>query len=90
MFSAFVSLIGLAIIWIIIFITIGFVVNSYRVRNGENINDSVSSFIQGLALGPIAIMSGFDPRQKAMGKSGGLIFGGIVGTFGFLITYAYL
>ena len=60
MFSAFVSLIGLGIVWVIVFLILGSVINTVRVRKGESINDSVTFFMQGVALGPIAIMGGFD------------------------------
>ena len=88
--SAFLTLIGLGISWVVILLFLGMIINTTRVKNGENINDSTTAFIQGLALGPIAILSGLDPRQQVTGKSGGLIFGGIVGTVVFLIIYFQL
>ena len=90
MFSAFVSLIGLGIVWVVVFLILGSVINTVRVRKGESINDLVTFFMQGVALGPIAIMGGFDPRNQANGKSGGLIAGGIVGTISYLVVYSNL
>ena len=56
-------------------------------ESGQDINDSVTDFIKGLALGPFAILSGLDPRSQKNGKSKGLISGGIVGMVSFFITY---
>ena len=88
MFSAFVSLIGLGIVWFIVFLYLGSLINTVRYKKGQSLNDSVTFFIQGFALGPAAIMAGFDPRNRANGKRGGLIAGGIVGTISYLVVYS--
>ena len=50
----------MGIVWVIVFLILGSVINTIKVRKGESINDSVTFFMQGVALGPIAIMGGFD------------------------------
>jgi len=52
MFSSFILLVGLAIIWVLGFLVIGMLFNTNRVKNRKNINDSVTEFIKGVALGP--------------------------------------
>jgi hypothetical protein len=84
---AVLSFVGLAILWVVGFLIIGSIFNTYRVKNGQDINDPVTDFVKGLALGPFAILSGLDPRSQKNGKSKGLISGGIVGMVSFFITY---
>jgi|TARA_B110000977_G_scaffold126637_1_gene161906 hypothetical protein len=82
-----ITFIGFTAIWIIGFLIIGFIINTNRAKSGVDINDFLTGFITGLALGPFAVMSGFDPRRQNSKKSKGLIPGGIVGMILFFSTY---
>lgn len=75
--------IGFAIVWVIGWMVVGMIINSVRVSDGANVTDAdtVSSFIQGFALGPIAIMAAFSPVQSAKGKTAPLLIGGLIGSY---------
>ena len=82
-----ITFIGFTAIWIVGFLIIGSIINTSRAKSGVDINDFLTGFITGLALGPFAVMSGFDPRQQNSKKSKGLIPGGVVGVILFSSAY---
>ena len=78
--------IGFTVLWVVIFLIFGSIFNTRRVRSGVDIDDFLTGFITGLALGPFAIMSGLDPRNTSK-KGRGMLPGGVVGVVLFLSTY---
>ena len=82
--------IGFTVLWVVSFLIFGSIFNTRRVRSGVDIDDFLTGFITGLALGPFAVMSGFDPRRQSNKKSKGLIPGGIVGMILFISAYLNL
>ena len=85
-----ITFIGFTAIWIVGFLIIGSIINTSRAKSGVDINDFLTGFITGLALGPFAVMSGLDPRRQSNKKSKGLIPGGIVGMILFISAYLNL
>ena len=74
------SLIGFIVIWPIGCLILSMIINTARARNGHMINDYFSFFMQGFALGPIAILSSFAPRAQQRGTAAALFWGGLCGT----------
>ena len=74
------SLIGFIVIWPIGCLIVGMIINTARARNGRMINDYFSFFMQGFALGPIAILGSFAPQAQQRGTAAALFWGGLCGT----------
>jgi len=76
------ELIGLVIVWWITWMIIGLIINSLRVKSnpGGNIRDGFSSFLIGVAIGPMALLPPFDDKT----------LGGVVGTVAFIVLYSSL
>jgi hypothetical protein len=85
------SLIGLAIVWVIGFFVIGFIVNTFRVQQGVTaLNDGVTAFIQGMTFGPLGVISALAPQMRQSGKTMPMASGGVIGTLLFLEIYGNL
>ena len=76
------ELIGLIVAWWIGWMIIGMIVNSLRVKSNPdgNIRDGFSSFLIGVAIGPMALLPPFDDKT----------LGGVIGTAGFILLYSSL
>ena len=84
-----IALIGLAVIWVIVVVTVITRVNSIRVSYGANIQDGLTAFSQGFACGPIGVLAAFGPMTRTNNR-GAMAVGGIVGTIAFIYTYMQL
>ena len=85
------SLIGLAIVWVIGFLVIGFTVNTFRVQQGVTaLNDGVTAFIQGMTFGPLGVISALAPQTRQSGKTMPMALGGVFGTIVFVNIYGNL
>jgi|AntAceMinimDraft_12_1070368.scaffolds.fasta_scaffold29992_4 hypothetical protein len=84
------SLIGFVIVWPVSCLFLGMIINTLRVRNGHNIVDYFSFFMQGFALGPIGVLYSFAPQAQQKGTAIPVCWGGICGTFASGVTYVYL
>jgi hypothetical protein len=86
-----ISLIGFAVVWIIGCLIFGFLVNTFRARQGVVLlNDGITAFIQGFTFGPIGIMAAFSAQQAVQGKTFAMATGGLVGTISFLYWYGMI
>lgn len=56
------------------------ILNAIRAKDGENLNDPTTAFLEGFIFGPIGILSGLNPREQALGRGTPRIIGGAVGT----------
>jgi hypothetical protein len=74
------GIIGFIVIWVVGTLIAAMIINTIRAKDGGNINDSTTAFLEGVTFGPIGILSGLDPKQQALGRGAPRIFGGIVGT----------
>ena len=74
------SLVGFIVVWPIVCVILGMVINTLRARNGQMINDYFSFFMQGFALGPISILGSFAPHAQQKGTAAALFWGGLCGT----------
>jgi hypothetical protein len=74
------SFIGFIVVWPIGCVILGMIINTVRARNGHMINDYFSFFMQGFALGPIAILGSFAPQAQQRGTAAALFWGGASGT----------
>lgn len=74
------SVIGFIVVWVISIMIVAMIINTMRVKNGSNINDSTTAFFKGFTLGPIGILAGISPSSLATGEGVPLILGGIAGT----------
>lgn len=74
------SLIGFIVVWPIACIILGTLINIVRARNGHVITDYFTFFMQGFALGPIAILGSFAPQAQQRGTAAALFWGGLCGT----------
>ena len=71
--------IGLAVAWWLSWVFIGMLINGFRSRD-QNVNDDLSAFLIGVAIGPIALFPPFDNKT----------FGGLIGTAAFIAIYLSL
>jgi hypothetical protein len=76
------ELLGLIVAWWIGWMIFGLSVNSLRVKSTPdgNIRDGFSSFLIGVAIGPMALLPPFDDKT----------LGGVVGTTAFILLYSSL
>lgn len=76
------ELIALIVAWWIGWMIIGLVINSLRVKSNpdRDIRDGFSSFLIGVAIGPMALLPPFDDKT----------LGGVVGTVAFILLYSSL
>ena len=88
--SSIFSMIGLYFVWVIGCMILGAFFNFRRAKASQNINDKKTAFMKGFALGPVAILGSYHPKQQAEGSSGMLRLGGIVGTACFLYVFSQL
>ena len=84
------TFIGLVVIWVILGLFLTMVINTFRVKNGANINDWFTVLMQGVISGPLAIIGAFSIEAKAQGKTGPMMLGGIIGTVIFISIYLAL
>ena len=77
--------IGFTVCWLVVVLIASMVINTFRAKGGGNINDPVTAFFEGFMWGPMSVLSAFNEKQIAQGKSGGMLWGGILGT----ISYIY-
>lgn len=72
--------IGFISAWVIGAVVMALVINTIRAKDGANLNDPTTAFLEGVILGPIGILSGLDPKQRALGRGTPRIVGGVVGS----------
>ena len=72
--------IGFISAWVIGAVVMALVINAIRAKDGANFNDPTTAFLEGVIFGPIGILSGLDPKQRALGRGKPRIVGGIVGS----------
>lgn len=82
------EIIGFLVVWPIAWLVIGAIVNYFRVKQGTDVRDGLTAFLQGLVFPPFSLLASFDPRARATGQSAGMFWGGILGTA--LAVYIYL
>jgi hypothetical protein len=56
------------------------ITNTAWARNGTDVVDYFSFFMQGFALGPFAILGSFSPQAQTRGTAAPLFWGGLSGT----------
>ena len=84
------AFIGLAVAWVVFWLILTMVINTFRAKNGANINDWYTVLMQGILSGPMAIMGAFSSESKAQGKTDSMLLGGIIGTIVFISIYQAL
>jgi hypothetical protein len=84
------GIIGFIVIWVVGALIAAMIINTIRAKDGGNINDAATAFLEGVTFGPIGILSGLDPKQQALGRGAPRIFGGIVGTVAAYVIYQAL
>ena len=73
--------IGLVVVWWLSWILIGMLINGFRLRStDQKINDDLSAFLIGVAIGPIALFPPLDNKT----------LGGLIGTAAFIAIYLSL
>ena len=84
------SFIGLVVIWVILALFLTMVINTFRVKNGVDINDRLTVIMKAVISGPLAIMGAFSFEAKATGEAVPMMLGGIIGTIIFINIYLAL
>ena len=82
------EVVGFIVLWPIFWLVVGFAVNMLRAREGIDLRDGLSAFLQAMVLPPFAILGSFSPQARASGQSSGMFWGGVVGTA--LAIYIFL
>ena len=84
------TFIGLVVIWVILALFLTMVINTFRVKNGVDINDRLTVIMKAVISGPLAIMGAFSFEAKATGEAIPMMLGGIIGTVIFINIYLAL
>jgi len=84
------TFIGLVVIWVILALFLTMVINTFRVKNGVDINDRFTVIMKAVISGPLAIMGAFSFEAKATGEAVPMMLGGIIGTIIFINIYLAL
>lgn len=80
------AFIGLTIAWVLGLLIFSLVLNTIRAKNGAQINDGVTAFLQGAMFGPIGILASFSPQTQTINR-GAMGIGGLIGTIIFINIY---
>lgn len=77
-----------SVLWVIVALALAGVINTVRAKQGVNLNDGLTRFMTGYALGPIGFLAALHPGN--VHGRGPQIFGSLVGTVGAVILFNHL